>query len=51
VPRSARTLWTNKSVIKFAGKSDPISLIEDKARELVLRARDAGWSGPPITRS
>jgi O-acetyl-ADP-ribose deacetylase (regulator of RNase III) len=40
-------LWTNKSVLRFAGISDPISLIEAKARELVLRARDAGWSGPP----
>ncbi len=39
--------WTNKSVLRFAGKSDPIGLIEEKARELVLRARDAGWSGPP----
>ena len=42
-----RTLWTNKSVLKFAGNSDPIALIESKARELVLRARDAGWAGPP----
>lgn len=42
-----RMSWTNKSVLKFAGNSDPISLIEAKARELVLRARDAGWSGPP----
>jgi hypothetical protein len=39
--------WTNKSVLKFAGNSDPIALIEARARELVLRARDAGWSGPP----
>ena len=39
--------WTNKSVLKFAGNSDPIGLIEAKARGLVLRARDAGWSGPP----
>jgi O-acetyl-ADP-ribose deacetylase (regulator of RNase III) len=42
-----RMLWTNKSVLKFAGNSDPVGLIEAKARELVLRARDAGWSGPP----
>ena len=39
--------WTNKSVLKFAGSADPIGLIEAKARELVLLARDAGWSGPP----
>jgi len=42
-----RISWTNKSVLKFAGNSDPIDLIEAKARALVLRARDAGWSGPP----
>ena len=30
-------LWTNKSVLKFAGDRDPITLIESKARELVLR--------------
>ena len=42
-----RILWTNKSVLQFAGNKDPISLIESKARELVLRARDAGWAGPP----
>jgi len=47
VPPSSHISWTNKSVLKFAGKSDPISLIEEKARQLVLRARDAGWSGPP----
>jgi hypothetical protein len=47
VPTFSRTSWTNKSVLEFAGKSDPVSLIEEKARQLVLRARDAGWSGPP----
>ena len=39
--------WTNKSVLKFAGSADLIDFIEAKARELVLLARDAGWSGPP----
>jgi len=42
-----RILWTNKSVLEFAGNADPILLIEAKARDLVLKARDAGWSGPP----
>ena len=45
----SRILWTNQSVLKFAGDADPIQLIEAKARELVLRARDAGWSGPPYS--
>ena len=42
-----RILWTNRSVLKFAGEADPIGVIEAKARGLVLKARDAGWSGPP----
>ena len=42
-----RILWTNRSVLKFAGDADPVLLIEAKARELVLKALDAGWSGPP----
>ena len=46
MPRD-QILWTNKSVLKFAGNADPIGVIEAKVRELVLRARDAGWSGPP----
>jgi len=40
--------WTNKSVIGLAQGEDPIAVIEGKARELVLRARDAGWDGPPF---
>jgi uncharacterized protein DUF955 len=32
----------------LAGEDDPVGLIERKARELVLRARDAGWEGPPF---
>lgn len=41
--------WTNRSVVLFAaGEDDPIGLIERKARELVLRARDEGWEGPPF---
>lgn len=40
--------WTNKSVARLAQGDDPIAVIERKARELVLRARDAGWEGPPF---
>jgi Zn-dependent peptidase ImmA (M78 family) len=48
--QSARAMqWTNRSVIRFAaGEDDPVALIERKARELALRARDAGWEGPPF---
>ncbi len=40
--------WTNPSVLKFSGESDPIELITKKARDEVLRAIQAGWQGPPF---
>ena len=40
--------WTNESVKKFAAGADPIQAITRASRELVLRARDAGWTGPPF---
>ena len=40
--------WTHKSVVQMAQGDDPIVVIERKARDLVLRARDAGWQGPPF---
>ncbi len=46
MPKSPR--WTHESVIAFAGEADPVSLITERARDLVLRAMDAGWSGPPF---
>jgi Zn-dependent peptidase ImmA (M78 family)/O-acetyl-ADP-ribose deacetylase (regulator of RNase III) len=46
--QSGAMRWTNQSVVRFAGNEDPIALIERKARDLVLNARDAGWQGPPF---
>ncbi len=40
--------WTNPSVMQFAGDSDPIELITEKAEDEVLRAMQAGWQGPPF---
>lgn len=40
--------WTNPSVLKFSGESDPIELITQKARDEVLHAIQAGWQGPPF---
>lgn len=40
--------WTNPSILKFAGESDPIDLITRKAREAVLGAIQEGWQGPPF---
>lgn len=41
------TRWTNKSVIRFAGESDPIAKVQAKAKELALEAMENGWTGPP----
>lgn len=41
------TSWTNKSVIRFAGNSDPVVKVQSKARELALKAMERGWTGPP----
>jgi len=40
--------WTNSSVAQLAQGGNPVRVIERKARELVFRARDAGWKGPPF---
>lgn len=40
--------WTNPSVIRFAEGGDPVSMMERRARNLALRAIDAGWTGPPF---
>ena len=45
--RTTEISWTNRSVVALAGKADPVQLIETMARQLVLRARDEGWMGPP----
>lgn len=40
--------WTNKSVKLFAGNEDPIQKMERVSRQTILKAMDAGWSGPPF---
>jgi hypothetical protein len=46
--RSKGSSWTNTSVRLFAGENDPLEVIQKRAREIVLRAMDQGWSGPPF---
>lgn len=41
-------LWTNRSVRLMAGDADPIATLVNRARQLIRRAMDAGWSGPPF---
>jgi len=40
--------WTNPSVKQLAGNSDPIEVIVEKTRNLILDAMDNGWQGPPF---
>jgi O-acetyl-ADP-ribose deacetylase (regulator of RNase III) len=39
--------WTHESVRRLAGDREPVEVITEKARALVVGALDAGWSGPP----
>ena len=39
--------WTNESVLRFADQENPIAAMTKRAREVVLKAMDSGWSGPP----
>jgi O-acetyl-ADP-ribose deacetylase (regulator of RNase III) len=43
-----RSPWTNPSVLALAGDKDPVDEIRRHAQALVLKARDAGWTGPPF---
>jgi len=40
-------VWTNSSVVALAGDSDPVKVITERARLLVMNAIQQGWSGPP----
>src|ERR1051326_9471780 len=47
--------WKNQSVVKLMAEGDdltessPIDIIRDRARDLVLKAFNLGWSGPPFS--
>jgi hypothetical protein len=43
--------WINQSVLELIDKStekDPIEIIREKAREVVIKAFNQGWEGPPF---
>ena len=40
--------WNHESVRLLAGTDDPLTVVTEKARELVMGALDKGWSGPPF---
>jgi len=39
--------WSNSSVLKLAGDSDPVEVISARVRDLIFQAFEQGWSGPP----
>jgi O-acetyl-ADP-ribose deacetylase (regulator of RNase III) len=39
--------WSNPSVLRLAGDSDPVEVISAKVRDLIYQAFEQGWSGPP----
>ena len=45
---TAKFKWTNRSVSLFAAGHEPVGVMEARARELVLKAMDDGWHGPPF---
>lgn len=40
--------WTHPSVVALAENRNPIEVVVERARALVLTAIEAGWSGPPF---
>src|SRR6185295_15660689 len=41
--------WTNASVLALSGENkNPLEVITNKVQELVLKAIQEGWSGPPF---
>ena len=40
--------WTHPSVVNLARGRDPVQVVTGLARDLVARAYDQGWSGPPF---
>jgi hypothetical protein len=42
------TYWTNESVLHFAGKRDPVEVVQEAAQRLVFDAVEKDWKGPPF---
>jgi uncharacterized protein DUF955 len=40
--------WKDKSVLKFAGNSDPVEAVLARAQSVVFDAIEKGWNGPPF---
>ena len=40
--------WTHPSITALPAGRNPVDVILDRTRDLVVRARDEGWNGPPF---
>jgi O-acetyl-ADP-ribose deacetylase (regulator of RNase III) len=40
--------WTNPSVLALSRDRDPVEAITSEARDVVFRALESGWQGPPF---
>ena len=40
--------WTNPSALTLAGQADPIQIIQEETRKIILYAAQEGWDGPPF---
>jgi hypothetical protein len=45
--RIATDYWTHHSVLTLGANVDPIGVITERARSLVMNALEQGWNGPP----
>lgn len=45
---STTQYWTHPSISAIGQESDPIHFITESARDLVFRAIESGWQGPPF---
>lgn len=48
IDSSSAPSWRNTSVLRLAGRSDPVEVATRLAREAVFGALEAGWEGPPF---
>jgi len=42
------TYWKDPSVLRLAGRRDPITVMTERAQDVVFKALEKGWSGPPF---
>ena len=40
--------WKNSSILKLSGDRDPVSVITERAQDVVFKAMEEGWTGPPF---